>query len=150
VRDATRAYGAFATRAIQLMLLLLAAVALVLGARAVLRLRRARGSADAAPPDVPAPQPAPAPVRTPRDEVADALRAYRVAPAEPALRRLRAALFGAAGTNGSSTLGDALGATSDGGLRLALIAAERVAFGPPAERDAASSELVGAAEAWLR
>ncbi len=144
-------YGALAERAVELVLLVLAAIALVLGFRAFVRLRRARArsEAHAAPPFV-APAPEPVPARTPREEVADALRTYRTAPAGPALRRLRAALFTAAGTNGGSTLGDALGGTSDHALRLALIAAERAAFGPPHERDGASSELVTAAEAWLR
>ncbi len=110
-------YGAFAQRAVEAVLVVLGAIAVVLGLRALARLRRARARsvAHVAPP-LAAPAPAPAtPPRALRDEVADALRAYRVTPAEPSLRRLRAALFTAAGTNGGSTLGDALGATSDRG-----------------------------------
>lgn len=95
------------------------------------------------------PPPAPPP-RTVRDEVADALRAYRAAPQIASLLRLRAALFAAAGAATGSTLRDALAGTRDGGLRAALLAAERTAFGPATDRDAASAELVGAAEVWLR
>nr|MDQ6944357.1 hypothetical protein [Candidatus Eremiobacteraeota bacterium] len=65
------------------------------------------------------------PPRTPRDEVADALRAYRTAPANGSVTRLRGALFVAAGTNAGATLRDALAATPDRELRTALIAAER-------------------------
>ncbi len=104
-------------------------------------------------PVVPAPQPPvapPPPPRTPRDEVAAALRAYRVAPAAAALAALRGALFTAAGAAPGATLRDALRATGDQRLRAALLAAERAAFGPAHVRDAASAELVDAAEAWLR
>ena len=62
---------------------------------------------------------------------------------------MRGALFVAAGTNAGATLRDALAATSDGALRPALIAAERTAFGPAHERDAASVELIAATESWL-
>ena len=102
---------------------------------------------------VPVPAPVvtspPAPARTPRDDVADALRAYRSAPANGSLTRLRGALFVAAGTNAGATLRDALAATADRELRGALIAAERTAFGPAHERDASSAELVGATGTWL-
>jgi hypothetical protein len=90
------------------------------------------------------------PKRTPRDAVADALRMYRTAPSHDALMRLRAALFAAAGVDAGATLRDALGTTADQGLRTALIAAERTAFGPAYARDAASAELIDATEAWLR
>jgi hypothetical protein len=90
------------------------------------------------------------PKRTPRDAVADALRMYRTAPSHDALMRLRAAFFAAAGVDAGATLRDALGATADPGLRTALIAAERTAFGPAHARDAASAELIDATEAWLR
>ena len=63
--------------------------------------------------------------------------------------RLRGALFVAAGTNAGATLRDALAATTDRELRAALTAAERTAFGPAHERDAASSELIGATGTWL-
>ena len=122
----------------------LVAVALIV---TVVRLRRRP-----APPVVtiaPPVAPAPPPPRTPRDDVADALRAYRTAPGHGSLTRLRGALFVAAGTNAGATLRDALAATSDGALRPALIAAERTAFGPAHERDAASAELVAATESWL-
>ena len=92
---------------------------------------------------------APPPPRLPRDDVADALRAYRSAPANGSLTRLRGALFVAAGTNAGATLRDALAATSDRELRDALTAAERTAFGPAHERDAASADLVGATDSWL-
>ncbi len=106
----------------------------------------------------PAPPPAPAvvlapaappPPRTPRDEVAQALNAYRSAPANGTLLRLRRALFVAANTNPGATLRDALAATQDPALRVALGAAERTAFGPAYLRDAASVELIEAARAWL-
>jgi hypothetical protein len=105
-------------------------------------------------PVVPVPQPAavaaPPPANTPRDAVAAALRAYRVAPAAAALSMLRSALFAAAGAANGATLRDALSATNDHGLRGALLAAERTAFGPAYARDAASVELIDATEAWLR
>jgi hypothetical protein len=109
-------------------------------------------------PVVPAPPPAAVvqpplaapPPSTPRDAVAAALRAYRVAPAAAALSALRAALFAAAGVTNGVTLRDALAATNDHGLRGALLAAERTMFGPAHVRDAASAELVDATEAWLR
>ena len=111
------------------------------------RRRRLTPSAAVVPPVV-APPPLPAP-RTPRDDVADALRRYRTTPAHDALMRLRGALFAAAGSNAGATLRDALAATSDSSLRPALVAAERTAFGPAAERDAASDELIAATDAWL-
>jgi hypothetical protein len=113
------------------------------------RRRRSR----TAPAPVPAPSAVaapPAPPRTPREDVADALRAYRVAPSIGALMPLRAALFAAAGVTSGATLRDALAATSNADLRAALGAAERTAFGPAAARDASSAELIGATEAWLR
>ncbi|HEV2737841.1 MAG TPA: hypothetical protein VGU66_04595 [Candidatus Elarobacter sp.] len=108
--------------------------------------RRAQPVVPVVAPVPPAPAPPP---RTPRTDVEDALRAYRTAPGQAALTRLRGALFVAAGTNAGATLRDALAATSDGALRAALIAAERTAFGPAHERDAASAELVAATESWL-
>jgi len=103
----------------------------------------------------PAPSPVhvaapPPPKRTPRDAVADALRVYRTAPSHGALMRLRAALFAVAGVDTGATLRDALASTADHGLRAALGAAERTAFGPAHARDAASAELIDATEAWLR
>jgi hypothetical protein len=124
-----------------------ALAALIVLARRHRRRRRERpvpSPATVQPPTV-APPPS-----TPRDAVAAALRAYRVAPAAAALSALRAALFAAAGTASGATLRDALGATNDHGLRGALLAAERTAFGPAHVRDAASVELVDATEAWLR
>jgi len=114
----------------------------VLGVLIGLVLRRPRRAAPAAP-VVAAP-------RTARDEVADALRAYRTAPANGSLTRLRAALFAAAGASEGATLRDALSATPDRALREALVAAERAAFGPAHARDAASSDLIGSTEGWLR
>lgn len=123
--------------------LLLAAVVAPI---AVLTMRQRR-----APPVVTVPPPvAPAqPPRTPRDDVADALRAYRTAPATSSLMRLRGALFVAAGVNAGATLRDALAATPDRALHAALITAERTAFGPAHERDTSSAELIGATETWL-
>jgi hypothetical protein len=129
-----------------------AAAIVVLGAGAavilfaLVRHRRKTAAARAA---VPAAAP-PAPPRTPRDEVADALRAYRTSPANGSLMRLRGALFIAAGASAGSTLRDALAGTSDRALRVALAAAEHTAFGPAHARDEASEDLVVAAEAWLR
>lgn len=125
---------------------LLTALALV--ALVVFMLRRDRKPVVSAPPPPP-PIPA-APPRTPRDEVADAVRAYRSAPADGALRRLRAALFTAAGVPPGATLRDALANTRDGALRPALSAAEHAAFGPAHARDDASRELLDATETWLR
>jgi len=101
-------------------------------------------------PPVAVPVPAPPPPRTPRDDVADALRAYRTSPANGSLMRLRGRLFAAAGADEGATLRDALAATSDRALRDALAAAERTAFGPAHLRDASSQDLIGATEAWLR
>jgi hypothetical protein len=98
----------------------------------------------------PAPAPPPPPARTPRDVVADALRGFRVTPSAAQLLTLRGALFAAAGVSSGATLRDALAHAPDHRLRVALIAAERGAFGPEHARDAASMELVEATEAWLR
>jgi hypothetical protein len=106
--------------------------------------RRAAAPVSAAP--LPAVQPVP--LRTPRDEVADALRAYRSAPANGSLSRLRGALFAAAGAQPGATLRDALAITHDVQLRAALGAAERMAFGPAYLRDA-SVDLIDATQAWL-
>jgi hypothetical protein len=107
--------------------------------------RKTRAVPVAAPPTVPAPPP-----RTPRDEVADALRAYRTSPANGSLMRLRGALFAAAGVRPGATLRDALAATPDRALRVALAAAEHAAFGPAHVRDASSDDVIAATEAWLR
>jgi hypothetical protein len=114
----------------------------------VIRMRRRKPAAVPVQAAVPAPPP---PARTPRDEVADALRAYRTAPANGSLTRLRGALFVAAGSNAGATLRDALAVAgaSDHMLRSALMAAERTAFGPAHERDSSSHELIGATDAWL-
>ncbi|HTW83451.1 MAG TPA: hypothetical protein VMD91_05205 [Candidatus Sulfotelmatobacter sp.] len=124
--------------------MILALIALI----AVLRIERARRRAVvvAAAPVVVAP---PEPVRTPRDEVAAALRRYRTSPANGVLLELRAALFAAAGVPAGATLRDALAAATDPSLRAALNAAEQAAFGPAALRDVASAELIGATERWL-
>jgi hypothetical protein len=90
----------------------------------------------------------PPPVRTPRDAVAEALREFRRAPEPPALLRLRAALFAAAGAHAGATLRDAL-RSADGRLRAALVTAERAVFGPATARADAAAELVRATEAWL-
>ena len=113
----------------------------------IVRLRRRR-AAVAVPVGAPTAA-APPPPRTPRDDVAEALRAYRSVPANGSLTRLRGALFVAAGTNAGATLRDALAATADPALRGALSAAERTAFGPARERDTSSAELIGATGAWL-
>jgi hypothetical protein len=124
------------------------AALVALGIPIALALARARRTAPAPAAPVPA---APPPVRrTARDEVADALRAYRSAPANGSLTRLRAALFAAAGARDGATLRDALAATPDGALRGALIAAEHAAFGPDHTRDAASADLIQSTEGWLR
>jgi hypothetical protein len=133
---------------VAIALLALVSAAIVLFAFVKTRRRRDRPAVKVAEPLAAAP--APAPPRTPRDEVAAALRAYRNAPANGSLTTLRGALFAAAGTSSGATLRDALAATPDRSLRAALIAAERTAFGPAHARDAASAELIDAAEAWLR
>jgi len=127
-----------------------AAVAVLVVAAFALVLVRRRAPP---PPPVATPTPPPAPAavaRTARDEVEDALRAYRSVPANGSLVRLRGALFAAAGAPPGATLRDALAATRDDRLRAALAAAERTAFGPAYVRDASSAELIDAAQAWLR
>jgi hypothetical protein len=141
LRDVLLAVGAF----VALAVVLLVGVAVVRIGRA-----RRRAIVRVAAPVAPPPPPPVEPVRTPRDEVAAALRRYRSAPANGALRGLRAALFVAAGAAPGATLRDALATTDDGALRLALSAAERAAFGPAAGRDAASDELVAATQRWLQ
>jgi hypothetical protein len=125
--------------------LLLAALAALI-AVVMLRRRPAPAAVRTTPATLAPPPPAP---RTPRDDVADALGAYRTAPGNGSLERLRGALFVAAGTNAGATLRDALAATPDPVLHRALAAAERAAFGPAHERDAASSELIADTGAWL-
>jgi hypothetical protein len=109
--------------------------------------RRPRPAVDAAPPVVPA---APPPPRSPRDAVADALRAYRDSRANGSLLRLRGALFAAAGAGEGATLRDALERTDDAALREALVAAEHAAFGPSHAGEAASEGLIRTTEGWLR
>ena len=83
------------------------------------------------------------------DRVANALRAYRTTPGGAALERLREELFIAAGVDAGATLRDALLAAPRGPLHDALISADDAAFGPAHVRDAASSRLIAATEAWL-
>lgn len=120
----------------------IAAVVLVVRFR-----RRPRPVMDVAPPVVPAPV---APPRSPRDAVAEALRAYRASPANGSLLRLRGTLFAAAGASEGATLRDALARTDDPALRDALVAAEHAAFGPSHARDASSDALMRTTEGWLR
>jgi hypothetical protein len=102
------------------------------------------------PPSRAAPSRAPPERSTPRERVAEALRVYRRLPAAPALEKLRAALFGAAGAPPHATARDALVALGrNDALRDALLAAERTAFGPFEGRDEASRELVERTEVWL-
>jgi hypothetical protein len=125
-----------------------AAATVVVVAIALIRSRRRRPVAPAAiAPPVTAPSPAP--TRSARDEVAEALRAYRSAPANEALLRLRRALFAAAGAPSGATLRDALAVTPDVSLRAALGAAERTAFGPAYLRDVSSVDLIDATQTWL-
>jgi hypothetical protein len=124
-----------------------ALITVVIIAIALVRMRRRRLAAPV--PAVPPPAAAPVAPRTQRDEVADALRAYRTAPAHGSLIRLRGALFAAAGVSRGATLRDALAATEDLPLRTALGAAERTAFGPAYLRAASSVELIEAAQTWL-
>ncbi|MDB5072585.1 MAG: hypothetical protein JWM87_3696 [Candidatus Eremiobacteraeota bacterium] len=125
-----------------ILALVAAAAALVFIVR---RRRRTPVAVPVAEPVVPPP-----PQRTPRDDVADALRAYRTAPANGALMRLRETLFVAAGANAGSTLRDAHARTADRALRDALDAAERTAFGPAHVRDVSSADLIATTQAWLR
>jgi len=126
---------------------LVALAALAMGIVALVSARRRPAPPVAAPAVPPATIPPP---RTPRDEVADALRGYQHAPATGSLIRLRGALFAAAGVAAGATLRDALLATADPTLRAALAAAERTAFGPASLRDASSLELIDGVRAWLR
>jgi hypothetical protein len=119
-----------------------------LAAALVIGNRRRRGAPAAVVRPVDAAPPAPA--RTLRDEVGDALRAYRGDLAHDTLVRLRALLFAAAGANAGATVRDALAATSDRNLRDALAAAEDAAFGPGYAHAAASSALIAATQEWLR
>ncbi len=123
--------------------------AIVVGLLVWFAVRRQRRVA-VAPPAVAAAAPLPEPPRTPRDAVAEALRAYRSSPANGSLAALRASLFEAAGTNPGATLRDALRTTDDRALRAALTAAERTAFGPAHVRERSSEELIEATEGWLR
>jgi len=111
---------------------------------------RRQRSVPVAPPLASPPAPVAEPPRTPRDAVAEALRAYASSPANGSLGALRAALFEAAGTSSGATLRDALRATDDRALRAALTAAERTAFGPAHLRDRSSQELIETTEGWLR
>ena len=136
---------------LELLVIVFALAAVVVVLVAVVRARRKRATAPVPPPVVvAAPAPPPPPPRTPRDDVADALRAYRTSPGNGSLEALRAQLYVVAGARPGATLRDALAATSDHALRVALIAAERTAFGPAHARDASSVELIDATEAWLR
>jgi hypothetical protein len=126
-------------------LIVLVVLMVALARRIARRPRRVRKPAPA-----PAAPPARAPKRLPREAVADALRGYRVTPSAAQLLVLRGALFAAAGVSSGATLRDALAQAPDHVLRVALLAAERGAFGPEYQRDAASLELVDATEAWLR
>jgi hypothetical protein len=85
----------------------------------------------------------------PRERVAEALHAYRRSPGSATLKKLRAALFGAAGAAPGATLRDAL-RSSDPALHDALCAAECAAFAPTDAREGALRELIGATEACLR
>jgi hypothetical protein len=128
----------------------LALLAIVVAAAVLLALVKARRARERPVVTVSGPIVAAAPApRTPRDEVAEALGAFRRTPETPALLRLRAALFAAAGAKAGATLRDALRAGADERLRVALIAAERTAFGPAYVREAAAAELVRATEVWL-
>ena len=138
-----------ATRRVSLRVRLLLG-ALVVVALLVWYLVRRQRRTPGVPPATAAPAPLPETPRTPRDAVAEALRAYRSSPANGSLTVLRASLFEAAGSNPGATLGDALRATDDRALRTALTAAERTAFGPAHVRDLSSRELIEATEGWLR
>lgn len=152
VAQPARRLGDALWSAVQLLITLLLWALVVAAAIAAVVLvvrfrRRPRPVADVAPPVVPAPRPAP---RSPRDAVAEALRAYRDSPANGSLLRLRGALFAAAGASEGATLSDALARTNDAALRDALVAAEHTAFGPSHIRDASSDALIRTTEGWLR
>ena len=136
---------------LELLVIVFALAAAVVVLVAVVRARRKRAVAPVPQPVVvAAPVQPPPPPRTPRDDVADALRVYRSSPANGSLQQLRARLYVVAGARPGATLRDALAETSDDLLRDSLIAAERTAFGPAHVRDASSAELIDATEAWLR
>lgn len=136
---------AFATALLALLALVAALGILIALGR--LRARRERASVTIAPPLAP---PQPAAAVPPRDRVAAALHAFRTAPSPVTLLALRGELFRAAGASAGATLRDALRANGDGGLRAALMAAERAAFGPAEARADAAVELADATETWLR
>lgn len=139
-------WGIFGEAAI----IIAAVFAVAIGLVAIVRSRRRRPGPSAVVAGLPPVVTTGPPPRTPRDEVADALRAYVSAPANGSLIRLRTALFAAAGARPGATLRDALATTGDAALRTALGAAERTAFGPAYLRDASSVELIDGTQAWLR
>lgn len=122
-------------------------IGIVAAARVLRRPRPVIPNAVEGPPAVVAANVGPPPSQA--DRVANALRAYRTTPGGAALERLREELFIAAGVDAGATLRDALLAAPRGPLHDALIAADDAAFGPAHVRDAASSRLIAATEAWL-
>lgn len=137
VKDAVLAFGVFGAVVALTVFVLIPA----------LRRRTARKPAppaeDAAAPPVSAPS---------RDErMADALRVFRRTRDPKDLVALREALFAYAGLAPGATLADVLAAVGPQAraLRVALLAAERAAFGPQGERHSAGEDLVAALEAYF-
>ncbi len=112
---------------------------------ALVLLRRARRR-PAAPAVVPPPD-----VRV-VDALAEAIVAFRARGDDAALDRLRSLLFVRAGASAGGTLADALIALGgrNPALGRAMAIADRVRFGPQAERAAATRDLDDALEALLR
>jgi hypothetical protein len=125
-------------------------VALLL-ALVVLRRARRRPSASPAVPARP-PRVAPPPDVRVVDALAEAIATFRARGDDAALDRLRSLLFVRAGASAGGTLADALIALGgrNPALGRAMAIADRVRFGPQAERAAATRDLDDALEALLR
>jgi hypothetical protein len=115
----------------------------------VVVLRRPRPPVAPAPPGPP--PPAPVPELPPPDPLRAAIAAFRTRRDDASLDALRNLLFVRAGARPGATLTDALTAvgTRDPALAHAMAIAERVRFGPSAEREAATNDLFDALDVLL-
>jgi hypothetical protein len=127
-----------------------AAVAAVL-VLALVAWARSRRSRTGMPPPVPAMPPGTPAAPRPAG-LAALLAAYRSDPSDARLDILRNALFERAGARPGATFADAMRAVgrNDPGLVRAMAVAERVRFGPAAERAAARADLLVVMEAYVR
>ena len=91
-----------------------------------------------------------APTSTANERLLRAADDYRRDRSDASLAAVRSELFGLAGVARGTTLVDALRALGDRDrpLRSALLAAERAAFAPAGERDAAGDEMLAAIQAY--